>query len=235
MCAHQAKTARGFTLIEVMVALVVMSILALLSWQGVSGMSNAQARSQARSDEVMRLQTALSQWQTDLDAVTDTGHVTPIAYDGVSLRLTRRDAQGNVHVTAWAARNSDGRLRWLRWQSLALSNRADLLDAWSQAQRWSQNPSVDQRQRETPIADIDQWQIYYYRNDAWTNPQSADNDASAGVPPPPNPGAAPGVPDPNRASLPDGVRMVLQLSGGQSVSGQLMRDWVRPTQGGGKS
>ncbi|MDB5945160.1 MAG: methylation, partial [Ramlibacter sp.] len=31
--------------------------------------------------------------------------------------------------------------------------------------------------------------------------------------------------------LPDGVRLVLTLPAGQAVSGQITRDWVRPTLG----
>jgi general secretion pathway protein J len=85
---------RGFTLIEVMVALVIMSVLAIMSWQGVSGMASAQTITQARSDEVLQLQTALAQWQTDLDAVTDTQLVSPLDFNGVALRMTRRDQQG---------------------------------------------------------------------------------------------------------------------------------------------
>jgi general secretion pathway protein J len=220
---------RGFTLIEVMVALVVMSVLALMSWQGVSGMASAQTITQARSDEVLLLQTALAQWQTDLDAVTDTQQVNPLEFNGVSLRMTRRDQLGNVHVTAWAARQSEGRLRWLRWQSVALNNRAELLNAWAQATRWAQNPGDEELQREVAVTNIDQWQIYYFRNDAWTNPQSADASTNSGAE---APGAAPGVP---RVTVPDGVRLVLTLSAGQSVGGVLTRDWVRPTLGGGKS
>jgi general secretion pathway protein J len=223
---------RGFTLIEVMVALVVMSVLALMSWQGVSGMASAQAITQARSDEVLQLQTALAQWQTDLDAVTDTQQVNPLEFNGVSLRMTRRDQLGNVHVTAWAARQSEGRLRWLRWQSVALNNRAELLIAWAQAAQWAQNPGDEERKREVAVTNIDQWQIYYFRNDAWTNPQSADASANTGAE---APGAAPGVPGVPRVTVPDGVRLVLTLSAGQSVSGVLTRDWVRPTLGGGKS
>ena len=220
----------GFTLIEVMVALVVMSVLALMSWRGVSGMASAQTLTQARSDEVLQLQTALAQWQTDLDAVTDTQQVTPLEFNGVSLRMTRRDQRGNVFVTAWAVRQSEGRLRWLRWQSVALNTRSELLAAWAQAQRWAQNPGDEERLREVAVTDVDDWEIYYFRNDAWTNPQSAD---AAGD----SPGAAaPGAPGaPVRATVPDGVRMVLKLTPGRSVSGVLTRDWVRPSLGGGKS
>jgi general secretion pathway protein J len=232
LMTHKTR-ARGFTLIEVMVALAVMAILALLSWQGVSGMSSAQTRAQERSDSVMRLQTALAQWQTDLNAVSDTGMVSAIAFDGVSLRITRRDLQGNVHVVAWALRREAGVGQWLRWQSLALANRADLLEAWEQGARWAQNPSDADRARETRIANADEWQIYYFRNDAWTNPQSADTDSGQASP---NPNPNPGPPtDAGRVTIPDGLRLVIRLSEGQSIAGPLVRDWVRPTLGGGKA
>jgi len=68
-----------------------------------------------------------------------------------------------------------------------------------------------------PLAD---WQIFFYRGDAWTNPLSsagAARDDKAG-----------------RPELPDGVRLVLGLSAGQTISGSLTRDWVRPGLGGGK-
>jgi general secretion pathway protein J len=35
--------------------------------------------------------------------------------------------------------------------------------------------------------------------------------------------------------LPDGVRLVLTLPPGPSITGVLTRDWVRPTFSGGKS
>ena len=40
--------ARGFTLVEVLVALVVMSLLAVMAWQGVDGMVRARDASQRR-------------------------------------------------------------------------------------------------------------------------------------------------------------------------------------------
>jgi general secretion pathway protein J len=36
-------------------------------------------------------------------------------------------------------------------------------------------------------------------------------------------------------ALPDGVRLVLTVSGGQALNGELVRDWARPVLGGGKS
>ena len=62
--------ARGFTLIEVLVALVGLALMAGLSWRGLDSMVRARDASQQRIDEVAVVQTALAQWRTDLDAAT---------------------------------------------------------------------------------------------------------------------------------------------------------------------
>ena len=37
------------------------------------------------------------------------------------------------------------------------------------------------------------------------------------------------------ATLPDGVRLVLDMPAGHALTGRITHDWVRPTVGGGKS
>jgi len=86
---------------------------------------------------------------------------------------------------------------------------------------WGQNPSEDARTREVRVAALDQWQIFYFRDNAWSNPLSSAGATSA-------PQAA------TAALIPDGVRLELTLSAGQAINGRVTRDWVRPTLGGGK-
>ncbi|HWS04465.1 MAG TPA: prepilin-type N-terminal cleavage/methylation domain-containing protein, partial [Burkholderiaceae bacterium] len=62
---------RGFTLVELMVAISVMALIAILSWRGLDGMSRAQTQTQARSDAILVLQAGLAQWKADLDAMAD--------------------------------------------------------------------------------------------------------------------------------------------------------------------
>ena len=93
-----------------------------------------------------------------------------------------------------------------------------------QAERWAQNASDDDRAREVPIAAVDDWQVFYFRSDAWTNPLSAAADSATASP----------AKD-TLTAVPDGVRLVLTLSEGQALSGKITRDWVRPIIGGGKS
>jgi general secretion pathway protein J len=231
---------RGFTLIELMVALFAMALLAILSWRGLDGMTRAQAQTASRSDEVLTLQVGLAQWAADLDALIELPGTTTLNWNGRVLRMTRRGSASvadGVLVVAWTRRIENGNGVWLRWQSQQLTTRGDLDQAWQQADIWSQNPGDELRRREVTIVPLQDWEIFFYRADAWTNPQSSDAaTALANSAPVAGPGA-PILPFgvPFQGSVPEGVRLVLQLPPGQSISGQIVRDWVRPTLGSNKS
>ena len=187
-------------------------------------------------------QTALAQWSTDLDALLPTGQVSALDWDGRVLRITRHHADPASHavqVVAWSRRAHYGSDAvtdyWLRWQSPPLITRDELQQAWAQAARWSQAPTPDDATREVAITPLLEWQIYYFRNDAWSNPLSSAGPDSL---PPEAPSTAASAALPaakNLPPLPDGVRLVLSLPDGAAVSGRLTRDWVRPTLGGSKS
>jgi len=220
---------RGFTLIELMVAISVMAMLAVLSWRGLDGMARAQAQTQARADEVLTLQSGLAQWGADLDAVVQIPQVNAIDWDGRALRMTRRSTASpydGLLVVAWSRRNIDGAGKWLRWQSPLLRTRGELQEAWDRAALWAQNPGDEDIRREVVISGLEEWQVFYFRSDAWTNPLSSGASTTA------SPTTAPQA---NVAAIPDGVRVVLTLPAGQALSGVITRDWVRPTVGGGKS
>lgn len=226
-CTRAQAGAGGFTLIEVLVAVGVLALMGVLSWRGLDGMARAQQQAQHYTDEVQTLQTGLAQWGADLDALLPVAQIPPLDWDGRVLRLTRRsstdDAQGLL-VVAWTRRVIDGTGQWLRWQSPPVHTRAALADAWQRAGLWAQNPGDEEKKREVAITPLAQWQIFYFRNDGWSNPLSSD-----GTPSIPTGATA------MDAGVPQGVRLVLTLQPGQVLSGTLTRDWVRPTVGGGKS
>ena len=222
---------RGFTLIELLVAITLMALMTVLSWRGLDGVSRSQIRLQQQSDDVLALQATLAQWGADLDAMAEQPGTPSLDWDGRALRILRRSSAepgGGLRVVAWARRSIDGQGQWLRWQSPPLLTRGALELAWQKAQDWAQTPGDDDLAREVRTVALDQWQIFYYRGNAWSNPlSSADNPVAE---PPaasaPSPGAA--------AAAPDGVRLVLALSPGQAINGTLTRDWVRGSIGGGK-
>jgi general secretion pathway protein J len=226
---------RGFTLVELLVALFAMALLAVMSWRGLDGMTRAQAITSARADEVLTLQVALAQWSADLDAIVQLPSAPALEWNGRVLRITRRDTSSpasGVLVAAWTLRAG----QWLRWQSPPLTTRGQLDQAWLKADQWSQNPGDEERRLEVAVTPLQEWRIFYYRSDAWTNPQSSDATGSS-------PMAQPGLTEAAAAALaaqatpgiPEGVRLVLVLPPGQALAGQITRDWVRPTVGGGKS
>ncbi|TAM47999.1 MAG: prepilin-type N-terminal cleavage/methylation domain-containing protein [Burkholderiaceae bacterium] len=221
---------RGFTLIELLVAISILAVIAVLSWRGLEGMTRAVAQTRERSDQLLTLQTGLDQWTVDLDALMQQPRMTALDWNGNVLRMTRlapNPADGML-VVAWARRDVNGTGQWLRWQSAPLLTRGDLDNAWSEAALWGKNPSNAEMQREVTITPLVDWQVYYFRNNAWTNPLSSSESTVATNPALPAQAAL-------NASVPDGVRLMLRIPPGQALSGTITRDWVRPTLGGNKS
>ena len=89
--------------------------------------------------------------------------------------------------------------------------------AWEAAARWGQSGGTAEAGagQAVRIAAALDWQLHYFRNNAWTNPLSS--------------GAASGT---ETHTLPDGVRLFITLAPGQALAGPLIVDWVRPDFGG---
>lgn len=239
----------GFTLIELLVAIALMALMTALAWRGLDGIARARERLQQRADEVQTLQATLTQWGADLDAIAPQPKLSGLDWDGRALRILRRSSATpgeGLLVVAWAWRNVDGQGQWLRWQSPVLSTRDALDLAWQKAAVWAQTPGDDDRPREVRTVALEQWQIFYFRGNAWTNPLSSAGTSTTAATstttgtgttatPAENPASAPASSaSAATTDLPDGVRLVLTLPAGQAVSGTLTRDWMRPNIGGSK-
>jgi general secretion pathway protein J len=123
---RRRRAARGFTLIEVMVSLLILAVMSAMSWKGMDSIMRSREIAESSVRRTLRLQSVMKQWQADLNTVVDVQVVPALQFDGNTLRMTRR-TQGGVQVVAWALRQG----RWVRfrgesparWQrSRALSN-----------------------------------------------------------------------------------------------------------------
>ena len=214
----QAAAIAGFTLVEVLVALVIMAILAGMAWQGVDRIAQTRSASEQRLQHSLRLNTVVAQWEQDLAALQETGVVPALGFDGGRLRLTR-SVDGGMQVVVWAlvprsslggAAVEEGRTDnvWLRWAGPPTTRQAGLQDSWIASQQLLGNEPEQLRLFEG----ITQWQVYFYRGNAWTNAQSSGN-------------SAPGTTFvPTRVVPPTGVRLVLEFGPDQPRQGQLTRD-----------
>uniref|UniRef100_UPI00355A8090 PulJ/GspJ family protein n=1 Tax=Piscinibacter sp. TaxID=1903157 RepID=UPI00355A8090 len=68
----------GFTLVEVLVAMMIMAILAVMAWQGVDGIVRTRDFSQARLEQTLRLNTVIAQWEQDLASLQDSNTTPPL-------------------------------------------------------------------------------------------------------------------------------------------------------------
>ncbi|MDT9002171.1 prepilin-type N-terminal cleavage/methylation domain-containing protein [Paucibacter sp. APW11] len=243
--------ARGFTLVEVLVALVVMSVMAMMAWRGIDAIVRSRDISQANLEKTARLQTVLAQWEQDLLQVQDSKVVNALSFDGATLRLTRRQPEG-LQVVAWTVRN--GAL--YRWAAAPAVDTAALNSAYERSQ---QALALDSKAQLRALDGITGWQLYFYRGNSWTNAQSSGDDETQsqsgsqggnGTTNPPKPNGNednktvtdgnngknsggtgsnnPNAPNgnanpPPQKRLPTGVRMVLQFAPGSGLEGQLTR------------
>ena len=213
----RAKSQRGFTLIELLIAITLMAVLAGLSWRGLDSLMRSRDITQAQVDKTAVLQTVFAQWQADLNAVQPVPSIADagVLWDGRTLRITRRatawradGADAGLWVVAWTLRGN----QWLRWQSAPLQTRAALQQAWANAERWGQNPSVDDAAFETSLIPLDAWQLTYFRGNAWTNPLSSAGNTDTT----------------SQGALPDAIRLQIDLPTRTGVRGRITLDWVRP-------
>jgi general secretion pathway protein J len=202
----------GFTLVEVLVALLVLALMAGMAWQGVDGIVRTRDASQAQLERTLRMNTVLGQWETDLGAVQETGAVPALLFDGATLRLTRR-ADAGIQVVSWTLRPNVAGSDWLRWAGPVVSGSSALQESWLRSQQLLD----DEPSQLHTLAGLTSWQVYYFIGNAWSNAQSTVELAA------PSPGASAPL-SAARQVLPSGVRVVLSFAADSGVTGTLTRD-----------
>lgn len=206
---------RGFTLVEVLVALLIMALMAMMAWRGMDAIVRTRDISQARLEQAMRLQTVMAQWEQDLLALQDVGKIPALRFDGATLRLTRRQNDG-MQVVAWSRQ---GKV-WTRWESAVTTELGALRNSYQYSLQLPANAPGLVHAAEGVI----DWQLYFYRGNGWSNAQSSDDLSAPPAALPPASGASgAAIPIPVATALPTGVKLVLQFEEGSGWGGALNR------------
>lgn len=202
------RSTSGFTLVEVLVAMMIMAILAMMSWQGVDGIVRARDASQSRLEQTLRLNTVLAQWEQDLAALQESPAVPAFTFDGATVRLTRR-AETGLQVVTWSmlpsAEGAAGGATLLRWAGPPATSGGELQETWMRTQQFQGNEPGQLR----TLKGIVQWQVYCIyanRGAGVANCQSTGNVGAT----------------PSKQATPDAVRLVIEFSG--DLNGSLTKD-----------
>ncbi len=207
----------GFTLVEVLVALLIMALLAAMGWRGIDAMVRSRDIGHAAAERSLLLGTLLAQWEQDLQAVQPEVGVPSLSFDGSSLRLARRNDSGlqpGLQLVVWSLRQG----QWQRWAGPTVTRAAELQEAWLRSQQLQGNEPQQLRLLDKVV----DWQLYFYRENGWSNPQSSGAPA-APAPTPPAGGTTPPAGTPAAERLPSGVRLVIELPEGKLTRDVLLR------------
>jgi general secretion pathway protein J len=154
---------RGFTLVEVLVALMIMAVLSTMAWRGIDGIVRARDISREQLDRSLRLNTVLAQWEQDLQALHPTPIAPPLSFDGATLRIVRQ-APGGLQVVAWTLRGT----QWQRWAGPVVTRVGEL----RQSLERSRNLLGDEAGLLRLLDEVSGVHLEFHRVNAWTNPQS---------------------------------------------------------------
>ena len=126
------RRAAGFTLVEVMVALVIMAILSAMAFRGIDAVVRAKDAALATTDRTLKLNTGMSQFEYDVSQIVDSKVLPqPVMFDGATLRIARRTPDG-LQLVLWSLQDR----RWQRWASGSYTHMSELTDAWMRSQQW---------------------------------------------------------------------------------------------------
>lgn len=171
------KRDHGFTLLEMLVAIALMSLLSVMAYTGVSAMISARTVIGGSTDKTIAMQAAFTQWSQDWDAAAGLLMRPGVQFSGNAIRMVRKKSNELGQVVAW--RTTPSGLERLAWPP---SSQPDTLRRqWEATWQWIQRSSSESTFSDSgDTAVVNRWtmlqgmKIYYYMENAWGNPYNTD-------------------------------------------------------------
>jgi general secretion pathway protein J len=215
MAAHVLRRrAAGFTLVEVLVALVILAILSAMAFRGIEAVVRAKDTALSATDRTLKLNTGMSQFEYDVSQIVNS-KVLPqaVMFDGATLRITRRTSDG-IQLVLWTLQDR----RWQRWASGSTIHTSELTDAWMRSQQWD----AISASAVTVLDNVDSFQVYLCNpaniattGCSWNNVQSTQGAQVQGA-------AASAV---TVAVQPDAIRITLKVAEGELTRERELPRW----------
>lgn len=211
------RRAAGFTLVEVLVALVIMAILSAMAFRGIDAVMRAKDAALATTDRTLKLNTGMSQFEYDVAQIIDS-HVLPqpVMFDGATLRVARRTPDG-VQLVLWTLQDR----RWQRWASGSFIHMSELTDAWMRSQQWD----AISGNAITVLDNVDSFQVYVCNpatiatsGCSWDNVQSTQGAATAAS-------ATPSGVQQVQNAQPNAIRISLKVPEGEILREKELPRW----------
>jgi general secretion pathway protein J len=168
----------GFTLVELLVAISILALVAILGWRGLDGITRSRQTLTNQLEQSRGMQLAFAQMQSDLEHLAGADLLVQrknLSADTNSLTLVRTVFADNeaarVQVVSYRAR--DGQL--LRRESIATRDLAQLDAMWQAA--------LGDGDTTAPVIlqnDIAGMGVRFWQGNAWTVPSGASSVATPG-------------------------------------------------------
>ncbi len=147
-----SSDARGFTLMEVMVALLLMAVMSVLSWRALDSMVRTREALQVRGQQFDGVRTLFAQWESDCRDLGPPDRWVaglPLHFDTnrVDLIRSRTDGAGVHHLVLVTYRARGTAIE--RLESPPIGGRAELLQSWQTLQ---ENGDLDTLYAVLPVA-----------------------------------------------------------------------------------
>jgi general secretion pathway protein J len=202
------QRAGGFTLVELLVAISILAILAVLGWRGLDGIVRARIALTEQMEVTRGMQLAFAQMQSDCEHLASRdviGRRTNLLWDDDRLTLVRKVYNENEpsQLAVVSYRVANGTL--VRRESRGTRDLVQLEALWQAVASDAPSDSAAPVVLQTGVAAM---QVQVWQNNAWHKEPVTATDG-APVPPP-----VPGQPQVQGQSLePDGIQVGLSATG----------------------
>lgn len=202
---------RGFTLLELLVAITVLSIVSIIAWRGLESLVHTRERLEPERDDVRAMLSAFGQLERDLAhaavpslfALKTSPVVVRFASDGPVLEIVRRAPPDETSATA---------IQTVYWRV------ADgvLLRQATPAARQYLSFEAEQLTNARLMADVKSMRVRIWSDTGWIDPSADGTAPPPDAAPPPPAGAPPAAVNPIEAvRVPPGIELTIERSNGQ--------------------